>query len=967
MPSLKIDIIVDDKGRPVINQVTGSMKELAAATNQADAAARAHGGATKSADSSMAGLARSVLRLYAAYYVVSPGIQGVTGLLMQGVKAIDDYNLSIAKMAAMMTGMMEPNGKGLAQQYQDAYAYAKQLNVMIEQVDKNTLLNAMDLRQITEEMLKQGVVVDTNNKKQVEAFTNISNALAVIAAGAPNKEIQLRQEIRALLQGELRDTDQLAKMLNAQTGDLKNQIALHRQQGDLIEWLGEQLRGFAAAQGDINSSWEAMRTSLETIYNQVLRAGFKSAFADITGSARGLSDWATQHKAQIAEILEKGYVYVKIVFYDIKNLAMDVWSIMKGYEPLLRTFGGLALTVADRFGDIYAALKPIAQITGTILQGWLEIASAIVRFNPAVLAARMAVEGPGAIWQDVKDTYGRGKDIAATLKSYKMADIPNRMKAEVAARRAYRDELLENLVGSSYDIEGWGGGGKNFKLKPPAPDDKTKNAAEQWAKTIADLRTEIQKANPEIDEFDKKLLDMANKFADLYAQGAKNKQPTGMLEGLKSEFIDEILKQKIVAEEQAQHEISMIQLKGFNERFNIEKDNAIKIAQLKAQWGEMSERAVIEMQNDLLMENLDYQASVIEAEMGRIVLLPDTLKNQKELAKLNNDMLKIDTQRRTSRELMAVQIANLERQALDTQLNMISSIRGMENEAHILRLRQIETEGQKYLAAGVPAAAVKAWQEYQTQLAAIQKSINSTTSTFWEGMKAGAQQYYLQMKSSGQFGAQVFDDTTSSIKGSLTSLFNDMTKDELDWKGWFINFTQGLASAWNNMLAEMLTNWIMTGELMKKSSATSSSGGLLGLLTGLLGSSSSYSYDAGASYGVSGWEASLGYHGGGVVGYDTPAFTRPVPASVFASAPRFHKGNEYAAILEEGEGVFTKNQMKALGTGGKANITVVNINAVDIQSFADAVKRNPAAIVNVVNSSLKNNAFGLRSTMKRTR
>jgi hypothetical protein len=55
------------------------------------------------------------------------------------------------------------------------------------------------------------------------------------------------------------------------------------------------------------------------------------------------------------------------------------------------------------------------------------------------------------------------------------------------------------------------------------------------------------------------------------------------------------------------------------------------------------------------------------------------------------------------------------------------------------------------------------------------------------------------------------------------------------------------------------------------------------------------------------------------------------------------------------------------GSGSGDTYTIINISAVDSQSFADAVKRNPASIVNVVNGSLKNNAYGLRNTMKRTR
>jgi hypothetical protein len=527
MPSLKIDIIVDDKGRPVIDKTSASMRDLARSTEHADTALRKKTGTASQSESSMAGLTRSILRLYAAYYVVSQGIQGMTSLLMQGVKAIDDYNLSIAKMAAMMTGMMVPNGKSLAEQYQEARAYAEQLNVMIEQVDKNTLLTATDLRQITEEMLKQGVVVDTNSQKQVEAFTSISNALAVIAQGAPNKEIQLRQEIRALLTGQMRDTDQLSKMLNAQTGDLKEQLKIHKEQGDLIEWLGEQLRGFAAAQGDINASWEATKTTLETIYEQILRAGFQTAFRDINSSVRALSEWATQHKAQIAEMLERGYAYIKIAWYDIKNFAINVYNVLEGYKPLLTTIIGLTGALADKFGGVQAALIPISKLLGTILAGYLELVTAVVRFNPAAVAGRiLAGESFGDIWKDAKDTVGRGKNLVKNLNEPKVGDIGKSMDA----RRQYIDEIMGNLLGSSYDIAGWGGAGKpNLKI-PPGDGKGGKDKLDQQVEAMNSWLEKAKQLNPFLDE-------QAKKEADLAAEAEKLTRKWGeqawIAEGLK--------------------------------------------------------------------------------------------------------------------------------------------------------------------------------------------------------------------------------------------------------------------------------------------------------------------------------------------------------------------------------------------------------------------------------------------------
>jgi len=82
---------------------------------------------------------------------------------------------------------------------------------------------------------------------------------------------------------------------------------------------------------------------------------------------------------------------------------------------------------------------------------------------------------------------------------------------------------------------------------------------------------------------------------------------------------------------------------------------------------------------------------------------------------------------------------------------------------------------------------------------------------------------------------------------------------------------------------------------------------------------------AGAAGGVA--------HTGGIVGKTTFP-VRVVNPDMFKFAPRLHSGlmpNEFPAILKQGEGVFTPEQMKAMGSQGRS--VVVNSNVtVNMQS-----------------------------------
>lgn len=265
--------------------------------------------------------------------------------------AVEGFNMAVVQSAAMITGMMEKDTRPLAERYQEAKTYAQQLQVVLEQIDKETLLTARDLSNVTAEMHKQGVILDVTNQKQIEAFKALSNAVAVVSAGYPSKELQIRQEIRALLQGQARTTDTLGSMLKAQIPDLEEQIKLHKQQGDLIEWLGEKLQGFAAASGDIEMTWEAVSTSMQTIWRQVLRGAFTEPFHEVVSLLKEMAEWFSEHREQIQEGLGRAWNVVK-------SLVTSVWELFKLLAPLLKPILWIVEGIAKAFEDLSLRVIP---------------------------------------------------------------------------------------------------------------------------------------------------------------------------------------------------------------------------------------------------------------------------------------------------------------------------------------------------------------------------------------------------------------------------------------------------------------------------------------------------------------------------------------------------------------------------------------------------------------------------------
>lgn len=107
-------------------------------------------------------------------------------------------------------------------------------------------------------------------------------------------------------------------------------------------------------------------------------------------------------------------------------------------------------------------------------------------------------------------------------------------------------------------------------------------------------------------------------------------------------------------------------------------------------------------------------------------------------------------------------------------------------------------------------------------------------------------------------------------------------------------------------------------------------------------------------------------HSGGIVGADNLAL-KSASSLVFAGAPRFHSGgivgDEVPIIAKRGEGVFTREQMKALGDNGSTvniSVNVVNNAASDVkasvsQSNQGNGKFNLDIMIEKIESSMSRN------------
>jgi tape measure domain-containing protein len=183
----------------------------------------------------------------------------------------------------------------------------------------------------------------------------------------------------------------------------------------------------------------------------------------------------------------------------------------------------------------------------------------------------------------------------------------------------------------------------------------------------------------------------------------------------------------------------------------------------------------------------------------------------------------------------------------------------------------------------------------------------------------------------------------------LSRAADDMLESSTDWADQmaglytstmdgFVNSTWNWVSGSKNAFTEVGNAFTqMLWKMAMQASMSAIGKGLMGALGGVFGgdgggttsTTTGTTWSSGISY-----EWTTGWHRGGLVGVDSPTFSRAVPVAAFSGAPRFHDGGgffgpgEYPAILLRGERVLNRDETAAyhagMAAGGGGSRVVVN-------------------------------------------
>ncbi|NVO00038.1 MAG: hypothetical protein HXX17_11985 [Geobacteraceae bacterium] len=340
-----VDQAIDNTSRTTTTATGKMAAEIGNVETATGRMAAAHVGHMRSVTSSMSeveqGIQSVTNRIFnltmAAGLIATPFI-AATVAIKKGVEVVDDFALSNIQIAAQITQMQGP--KGVADNYKKASEYAAVLSLKLEEMDANSLANNKGLMAMTQTMVMQGVLLDVNNKKQVDAATAISNAIAAYTKGQ-DQQLQFYQETRALMSGQVDMRAQVSKAIDQaikQEGEykdgLKEVVELGKQHGDLLERLQPYLVGMNEATADINKTWTAATSSMETTISLITRAGFSEVYRDAVDWLQKANVYLREHSTEIGGSVKDGWRNVK----GLIEGSVDLLNIgIVGSLPILKT------------------------------------------------------------------------------------------------------------------------------------------------------------------------------------------------------------------------------------------------------------------------------------------------------------------------------------------------------------------------------------------------------------------------------------------------------------------------------------------------------------------------------------------------------------------------------------------------------------------------------------------------------
>lgn len=774
--------------------------------------------------------------------------------------------------------------------FSDAFAQSAGAISALREESIRSISSIDELTTGIDELAQAGVPI---TKKLMPQMISLVDFTGMVAQTVDSTTRQIRQEFQALMDGTSRVTNQLVRVLTnmgvltrENLADLKNMVnraeifekiagAIHERWTEMVETLikSSPERAFAYWEKSIQ------KVLVESIALASQLRGVDNLFGEtLFNAAQKFRDaFKTDDMNRMVYfigLLNDGLEYLTDLFNDAVSGVAKLATVIGNSTRELRTFWNvLGYTIA-----ITAAIKGLEMLGKTFI--WLVntplrffTRSVLIAFSPLILTAgamaaavvlaigqiSLASKELGGVWESIKKKWDEFLD-SDKVKRFVEATLPKSIKKETTGGwDLHAKEFLEQtgLKNAADDVQT----SVAEVLVPGSPG----YIKQQTSAFMEGLRVLKEHADPYVQKL-VELWDRLIKAPDL--SGLPKLGFDGANTPFKSFFSDLTLD-------------NMKKMEREMKNFQAETPAFLK--------------TIDALKNGLRLEDVAQYT-----------------KTQEIIAEYNRVIADLDKQMMTGSGPSAMRISEYEELKKIAEGWKSAALANIDAENSLKRyqdqLKEFLTLQDDYNNLTMTGQQYQSWslnkQLLDLRLLAVGNAeLNSLIEKYAEARRASLELEFSGIK-------KLVQDVAQSMESSFSDLFFDvMTASWEDLEDVATNALRGMQRALSDFFAQLAKEALFG----QQTGGGSLIGGLLSsyLYSGTSSQGASYGFVPGGDYG---W-----YHSGGIVGGNVP--TTQMPLSLLENAVRLHsglRGDEYPAILQRGEKVYTKNESPI------ENITIIN-------------------------------------------
>ena len=280
---------------------------------------------------------------------------------------IDEYKTDVMSVAVMLTDTMRGSGKEIGKVFQQNTIHAEEFFKVLRIQSMKSMSTFEDLRSAYAIFTSKGLALEAT-QQQAKVLADLVDRISLATRGM-NQNVQVPQELRAILQGTARPVDTVAKMFIERDANFQQTIKRLVSQGSgaaVLEYLGGLLADVPIESAITQMLKKALSNVKTSVQSWALEA-FSPLYDELTGI---LQKMATELYAGDAPFLKGIEALVKQLTSAVKVTAeffgnfarSDFGKFLMEAAPQLLAVATAATVAARAFGLLKAAA--MASMTG---------------------------------------------------------------------------------------------------------------------------------------------------------------------------------------------------------------------------------------------------------------------------------------------------------------------------------------------------------------------------------------------------------------------------------------------------------------------------------------------------------------------------------------------------------------------------------------------------------------------------